>query len=117
MSRTTVRSLQERKYSSGNQTIVAGGLLVLAHGLLVSPSFVNPYLVCQTAELGYVAGDKTPALVDTANSRGHSITIDSVNISIRFGSTSKSYPIINKTTGAGNQITNANWRLLVEAFA
>lgn len=117
MAKTTIRGLQERKYNSGNQVIVAGGLLTLAHGLGVVPDKIEVNLVNVVADQGYAIGDITPCLMDTTNNRGHALTKDATNIYIRFASAVKTYPIIIKNTGAGNQITNVNWRVTVKAEA
>lgn len=107
-----------KSYSSGNQTITSGGLLTLAHGMGAVPRIVIVWLVCTTAELGYSINDRT--LVVYASSvaqQGASVDPDATNIEIRMGSDASSFRILNKSTGTTAGITNANWRLLVEAFA
>jgi len=109
-------------YTSPEQTITSAGALTLAHGLGVMPSLIQSRLVCKTAELGYSIGDEVIIAsahdgVSSADNVGMSATLDSTNISIRYGSLVAAFAILNKTTGAGANITNANWKLVVRAWA
>lgn len=107
------------KYHSGNQTITGYGSLTLAHGLAAEPTGLTTWLKCVVAENGYVIGDKLfmPGALGTSGASadvGHAIVVDATNAYVRFGAT---YVALNKTTGAGVLLTNANWRLVVEATA
>ncbi|MER9658563.1 hypothetical protein [Mesorhizobium sp. M0159] len=103
-------------FESAQQTITNAGALTLAHGLGVQPKLYIAFLQCATAELGYSIGDEIPLTSENSSNKGVSLVADATNINVRFGSTTMS--ILNKTTGGGNgAFTNANWRLVVRAWA
>lgn len=108
-----------KSFQSSQQTITAGGSLSLAHGLAVVPKIVMATLVCTTAELGYslndevIVGHGPQDVVDT----GIAVTITSSNIGVKFGAAAGSMRVLNKSTGANAGITNANWRLVIRAYA
>jgi hypothetical protein len=110
-------------YESAEQIITSAGSLTLAHGLGVAPKFIAPVLICKTAENGYSVGDIVPASYQVSTSSadvfGMSAEISSdTSISVRFGSNAAaSFLITQKDTGAGNAAANANWRLIMRAFA
>lgn len=110
-----------KSFKSTEQTITSGGSLTLAHGLSVEPLFVTAELVCKTAELGFSINDvvQFPLSSEGAStaSSGVSAKKDATNITIRFGSNSGALLVAHATTGVANYITNANWRLIVRAFA
>lgn len=109
-------------FTSTDQTITAAGSLTIAHGLATTPLFVQCFLVCQTGELGYTAGDIVVVSNHLQNaggsgvSRGQSIVPDGTNLNIRYANNANTYDMINKTTGAVASITNANWRLRIRAW-
>jgi hypothetical protein len=111
------------RYTSPNQTITSGGALTLAHGLGVRPFITDFYLECVTAEAGYSIGDIVKANLDSSttggNTHGLSVTLDATNINLRYGSAANIVfgTQLRKDNGAHAQFTNANWRLIVEAFA
>ena len=109
-------------YPSPEQTITAAGSLQLAHGLGTKPLLVQCVLVCKTTEHNYsvddevfiaVGSESTAALDD----KGISIVPDATNLNIRFGNQTSTFTITDKTTGASQGITNANWKLIVRAWA
>jgi hypothetical protein len=104
---------------SGQQTITSGGSLAIPHGLTVKPKSVQLALVCATAEAGYSVGDEVsiPPGPLMASDRGATITPDETNINVRFGSNASAMYALHKSTGQGAALTNANWRLVVRAFA
>ncbi|MER9755406.1 hypothetical protein NKJ46_18450 [Mesorhizobium sp. M0166] len=103
-------------FESAQQTITNAGALTLAHGLGVQPKLYIALLQCATAELGYSIGDEIPLSSENSSNKGVSMVADATSINVRFGSTTMS--ILNKTTGGGNgAFTNANWRLVVRAWA
>jgi len=108
------------RFTSGNQTITSGGALTIAHGLGREPIFVTMWLKCLTAEYNYSIGDKLFApttISDSAtDNHCHSIVVNSTNIIIRFGANANVYSVLDKTTGGGVALTNANWALVVEAL-
>ena len=110
-------------YDSGNQTITAGGALTLTHSLGVAPKIVQCFLHCTSNELNYTAGDFVVIAVGcydggtSSASIGASVVPDATNINVRFGSANPTFAINNKTSGAINNITNANWAFVVRAYA
>lgn len=104
------------EFVSSDQTITSAGALTLAHSLGVTPSLVQCYLICQTGELGYTAGDIV--LINFGfNDQSASIRINATNVLVRFGSSAGAFAITRADTGAGATITNGNWRLRVKAWA
>ena len=104
------------RYFSGDQTITGGGSLTLAHGLGVRPKRCWGEFKCTTAELNYSVGDIIAYFdldVGSVNN-GVVMIMDATNVGIRFGS-SGTMSGLNKTTGAGVNLTNASWRLRVYA--
>ena len=113
-----------KEFTSAEQTITAGGTVTLAHGLGVDPKIMQCYLICKTAENGWSVGDKM--MLDwihiyggTAQSRGHTLYFDATNVYILWGNSApgNTYEGMNKTTGARIAPTDANWRLVVKAYA
>lgn len=108
-------------YTSADQTITAAGAMTLAHSLGGSPTLIQCSLVCQTTDLGYSVNDEVfvnPHEQDSAGTgnRGVSVVPDATNLNIRYGSTSGTFGLLNKGTGAGGVITNSNWRFRVRAW-
>ncbi|MFN3833372.1 MAG: hypothetical protein ACK4SQ_14195 [Allorhizobium sp.] len=107
-------------FESAEQTITPSGSLTLAHGLGVEPKFVQFYLICKTAELGYSVGSKVPFGTQIFTNSVTSTTsftsvVDATNVSVRFSS--GGFVIPNFTTGVYGTITNGNWRLIARAMA
>lgn len=118
---TSARPAFTKSFESTQQTITSGGALTLAHGLVAKPKLVQLALVCQTAEFNYSIGDEiivpNGLAQESTNNRGIGVLIDATNVTIRFGSAASVLTIQNKTTGNTAIITNANWKLVVRAFA
>jgi hypothetical protein len=110
-----------RRFTSADQTISGTGLLEIEHGLGVIPADVKVWLRCITGEHNYTAGDIIEPMQSGSNAAadnyGYALKRDATNIVIRFGSQTNPMRALNFTTGAGTDLTNANWRLFVEAFA
>lgn len=110
-----------KEYISAEQTITAGGALTLAHGLGAVPKLVTFELVCKVAGEGYAVGSILPigimAAPSGADPYNASANIDATNIVVRYASTAGTFNILNAATGAGALITNADWRLVVRAYA
>lgn len=92
-------------FVSSDQTITLAGALTLAHGLGTAPRDVSLALVCQTAELGYSAGD----VLMVSPRPIASIVVDATNLNIRFLSTANA-GITRKDTGDFANFTPANWK-------
>lgn len=108
-------------FESSQQSISSAGSLTLAHSLGRKPVLYFAVLQCTTAEQGYSIGDEVSAgVIDSsaaASGYGVSIVPDSTNLNVRFGSASTPFIILHKTNGSVQTITNANWRLVVRAWA
>lgn len=106
-------------FESSQQVITLGGGLTIAHGLGAKPTLYKAFLQCTTAEYNYSIGDETPMLDSDLNTAGGGSTValipDATNIVARYGSAA--IYVLNKTTGAYNAITTANWRLVIRAWA
>lgn len=106
-------------FTSAQQTITSAGSLTLAHGLVdengsaVAPNeAVQIWLVCQTGEHGYTAGDVLHIPLENNDTalRGAYATTDATNIYVRYANSANFAWIANKSTGSGALITNANWK-------
>lgn len=111
-----------KAFSSSQQTITSGGQLTIAHGLGIQPKLYHSFLQCTTAEAGYSIGDEIivnpSAQGDTGNNdRGTSIVPNSTNLLVRFGSNANAFEINRKDTGSSFSATNANWKLVMRAWA
>jgi len=107
-----------RQYDSGNQSIGVASQLGLSHGLGVVPRWVVFVLKCLTAQHNYSIGDEllvSPGMNGT--NTGMSVRITSATIAVRFGSDANPFRILDNTTGASQSATNANWALVVRAYA
>lgn len=108
-----------KSYTSADQTITAAGTLTLTHGLGAAPKLIRVTLKCATAENGYSVGDEVeffglnPATAD----RGVALIPGTSSIVVRYGSAAATFTVLNKTTGVAAAITNANWRMVVRAWA
>ena len=110
-----------RPYESAEQTITAGGTLTIAHGLGASPKLFQARIICKTADIGYSIGDEVFIANEGSSSVGDSYSASfsyngTTNIDVRYGS-GGGFRIPNKGTGGGTNITAANWRLIVRAWA
>lgn len=108
-------------YTSADQTITKGGSFTLSHGLGARPKAVYVALVCQTAEHGYSAGDIVFNLnaTGTTVSSGVAMQATSSQLTGKYynaGSTSTVFQAIDKSTGAGVRLTDANWKMRVFAY-
>jgi hypothetical protein len=106
-------------YDSGEQTIVAGGLLTLSHDLGVMPQGVEVRLRCKTAEGGFAVGDECQIAVGNymgiAVHRAANVRVSDAAILIRTGSSGLG--VTNPATGAETSLTPANFRYIVKARA
>lgn len=109
----------QTKSSIADQAITSAAALTLAHGLSALPQRIDAFLVCQTGEAGYTAGQITPtpigALVTTGT--GLSVIPDATNLVVRFGSPASAFIAAHATTGVPTSLTNGNWKLRLIAYA
>ena len=108
-----------KEYKSTGQSMSSGGLITLAHGLSYEPKVINFVIQCTTADGGYSIGDRvlvTPVANSSNSTSGsHGIYFDATNIYIRISS-SVSFGIGNKSTGASHYISLSSWDLYVNAY-
>jgi len=106
---------------TSDQTITAGGTLTLTHGLPTRPTDIRGQLICQSNNLGFVAGDVREVSIDynsdtSGNPRGVSVwTSNATEIEISYATDALTFIIVNGTTGARAPATNANWKLRIIA--
>lgn len=116
---TSLRVSQQRakdRATSTDYAITLGGLITFAHGLSSTPSIIQPYLVCQTAQAGYSVGDivQMPLNMTTANNtRLSSIYTDSTNVYLRIAT---SLVLADKGTTTATGLTAANWKIRLKAL-
>lgn len=107
-----------RFYESSPLTITSGGSVYNTHGLGNAPTLCQAYLVNVTGEAGYTTGQVVQIpLGDSASNRGVSAVLSSTAVVVRYGSDASAVQIPHATTGATTAITNANWNLVVRAWA
>ncbi|NRB19905.1 MAG: hypothetical protein HRU33_20750 [Rhodobacteraceae bacterium] len=111
-----------RYFESSQQTITSGGLLTLAHSMGGEPKLLTFELICITAEDGWSVGD-----ILSVQMGGHtSSSVSRANVAycpnasevvIRFSSVTNCFTTCHKTSGAHAFLSNANWTLIMRAFA
>jgi len=113
-----------REFVSAGQAISSAGLFNIPHGLGGNPKLVQVSLVCLTAEFGWVVGEEilnadVQSYGAVALGRGVVLTADSSNIFARYGVGDgvNVFESLDKTTGARVTLTNANWNVIVRAWA
>ncbi len=102
-----------------DQTITAGGSLLVTHGLGVAPNLYTLALVCQSTDAGWAAGNVV--MIDQAsksNDKGLAFhTLTSTSWGVRFAANAATFELPHKTTGTVTALTNANWKLRVTVYA
>lgn len=109
-----------KTWDSGNLAITLNSASTATHTLGEAPKFVQTWLTCLTAELGYAVGDNyhnLQAFNEAANSRGlYVLSVSPTDIRYGFAGgiviTQKSNPA---AFPAG--ITPANWNLRIKLWA
>jgi len=104
-------------YDSGEQVITSGGQLILGHGLSSTPSLYMIFAKCVSAQGNYSVGDEVPLSGEHRSNEGVALIPDGTNITCRIGSDISPISLLDKTTGAGFSATNANWKLIIRAWA
>jgi len=100
-------------YVSSELNLNVGGGVVssLTHNLPTRPTKISTEYVCQTAELGYVAGD----VVTNWGWGGVGVWLENdTQIKVVYPLASPSF--INRTGGADSTINKANWNVIVRAW-
>jgi hypothetical protein len=113
------RSILTVAYDSGEQTITTAGTLSLTHGLGMVPKIIRVVLICKTTEGNYAVNDEVEwGLVgDAVADRGVVLVPNATTIFVRYANNATVFGLPNKTTGTVLNITNANWRMIVRAWA
>ena len=112
-----------KEYQSTGQTMIAGGLLTLAHGLPADPKLIRLYAIATAAADGFSIGDKLDltatvnAFTGEPSSMGLTVTFDSTNIYIKNGINPYLWCIPNKSTGYDTDLQRADFDHYVEAYA
>jgi hypothetical protein len=110
-----------KSFTSADQVITGAGALTLAHSLGSIPTLIQAFLVCQTGEHGYTAGDITPVTTGTfyvAQNYGMTIVPDAINLNIRYaiGAGAGVFLANDLSAGAVIVLTNANWKVRFHAW-
>jgi hypothetical protein len=128
-----VSSLVAVPASAGTGSFSAGQ----AHGFGAAPTMLFAYLVCQTGEGGYVAGDIVPATqlqlwgLDNDDGEGDYIPVPAISakadasnvyvvfngpVTVPHSSGGQSYRMSNPTNAGSTTFTPANWKVKVVAI-
>lgn len=113
---TTIPFVQS--FESAQQIITNGGLIQVAHGLGTTPKLYAAYLQCVTAEGGYSIGMEIPLTNQQGGTNNYSPTSlvpDATNLNLRYSS-SGTY-LNSFANGNSFPITNANWKVVLRAWA
>jgi len=131
----SVPQVMTQVYRSLEQPITVGGSLQLAHGLtgVTDPALIqiSVYIICKTAELGYLVGDivavpyyqtdlsygDVVAYGWYTRAKGASIVLTSSTINIKYSGSTGGYvwAIINKSTGLAGNIDENKWKAIFVA--
>ncbi len=106
-------------YTSVDQSITFGSPVTLAHGFSGVPKIVNIYLICQTSELGYSAGDivqVSPATDADYTYADYGMVLSINTAYINYRIVPNGFTIGLKTSGANSRITAAYWKIRVIAY-
>ena len=110
-----------KSFESAQQTITSGALVTVAHGLGAQPKLYGAYLQCVTAERGYSVGQEIPATISNANTNSVALnpfSADATNIYFRYSNNGSCFEANDFGSGGGaNNLTNANWKLVLRAWA
>ena len=107
-----------KEFTSSELTIANGGGGTIAHGLGVVPKLIQVLLICKTAEQGYSIGDTVVwGTFWQSQDRGLSVGGDATNITYRYAAQATPFSYLHKSTGASDVLTNANWRVIIKAWA
>jgi len=104
-------------YTSPQITITPAAGATLTHGLSGIPANIQAFLVCQTAEHGYLVGDVVPIppAILISGGGGINLALTPTTIKYKIG-TPNTFNVLNLSTGVNQVITNANWKLLIKAW-
>lgn len=107
------------RYVSADTTIALNTLYTLNHSLGAVPSLVQLYLVCVTAERGWLVGDLIPFTSGTENYNFNvapAVAVSGTYIKVRVPD-GQLFRTIGIDGSTRNNLTIANWKLRVAAWA
>lgn len=102
-----------------DRAITQAGTFTFTHGLSGAPKIIQAFLVCQTGELNYTAGQIVAisyGAFGTATT-GLSLINGATTIVARYGNTAPVFTLPDATTGTVSATTNANWKLRIVVYA
>lgn len=115
---TAARPRFTQVYTSSQLTISNAGGGTLGHGLATAPTLIEVFLVCITAEQGYSIGETIVwGTFWQSQERGLALSYDTTNLYYRYVAQATPFSYVHKTTGASAALTNANWRVVIRAWA
>ncbi|MDA0780758.1 MAG: hypothetical protein PQ612_06455 [Rickettsiales bacterium] len=106
-------------YQSGEITMTPGSLSTNAHGFGRTPKIIQLSAICKTVEDGWSIGDEFlihPTSPNGSSSRRPGVYSDASNIYLRFPNSSPVLQYMNKGSGAFVDLTDANWRIKINAW-
>jgi len=105
-------------YESAQMAFTHGTAVEVAHGLGVMPKFVQIDLVCQSAEGGFVEGDRMALAINSDAGGGMASWYNATNIGAVTRNATYGCLANSKTGGnAYFSVTPANWKFLFKAWA
>jgi hypothetical protein len=97
-------------FESAEQTVAVGVVLSVAHGLGAKPNYLRAVFRCKTTEANWVVGDEID--YNSVNwTYGGALAADATNAVATCNQT-YAPAIGNKSSGSGNSLTPANWKLV-----
>lgn len=109
-------------FTSAQQTIASGGALTIPHNLSMTPDRWDVFIICVGAEHGYGVGDviqigAAHAQIGANQGRGVAVQADATNLHVRYGNNAAVFFQLNFDTGAYQNLTNSNWRMVIKAYS
>ncbi len=103
-----------KTFTSSQQTVTALSTLTVAHGLASTPTELDLYLVCTTADTPFAVGDRmrAPTAAQVGGTQYNTtISADGTNVEVRTGTAVSAH----LDTGAAKNITPGSWRYVIIA--
>lgn len=106
------------EFVSSEQTVSSTTALTIAHGLGTIPKLCTVELVCKTADNGYSVGDVVTPIYGAFNNaagfrEGITLSADATNVYVA----GLNFSTLSKTASTWVQLTYANWKAVVRAYA
>lgn len=117
----TAGNLADLMIETAEIALTYGSTSLVSHGLGVVPSNTQAFFRCKAAEFGFAVGEEVPVgsinMAGATSANGAMVSaVDASNLRYRIGGPSNLY--LNSPTGLVYQnITTANWRLFIRAWA